>query len=88
MLLIRGIRAMSLWILFALVLHLSVVCIGQYLPKKIALIISILLCYYRGITVGAALQSASFEGTVESVDKLKYDPASVWGYVEVSVDPQ
>ncbi len=79
---------MSLWILFALVLHLSVVYIGQYLPKKIALIISILLCYYRGITVGSALRSASFEGTVESVDKLKYDPASVWGYVEVSVDPQ
>jgi hypothetical protein len=25
---------------------------------------------------------------VESVDKLKYDPASVWGYVEVSTDPQ
>ncbi|KAH9536366.1 hypothetical protein CY35_17G104100 [Sphagnum magellanicum] len=40
----------------------------------------------RGITVGAALQSASFEGTVESVDKLKYDPASVWGYVEVHIE--
>jgi len=79
---------MSPRILFALLLHLSIVCIGQCLPKKITLIISIFLCYYRGITVGAALRSASFEGTVESVDKLKYDPASVWGYVEVSMDAQ
>jgi len=79
---------MSPRILSAPLLHLSIVCIGQCLPKKITLIISFFLCYYRGITVGAALQSASFEGTVESVEKLKYDPASVWGYVEVSMDPQ
>jgi allantoate deiminase len=43
----------------------------------------ILSCLFRGISVGAALRAASHEGSMESVAALKYNPASVWGYVEV-----
>lgn len=42
----------------------------------------LLLCI-RGISIGAALRAASHEGTVESVSSMKYEPSSVWGYVEV-----
>jgi hypothetical protein len=39
--------------------------------------------YFRGISIGAALRAASHPGTMESVSSQKYEPSSVWGYVEV-----
>ena len=45
-----------------------------------------LCCFvcFRGISIGAALRAASHAGTVEAVSSMKYEPSSVWGYVEVS----
>ncbi|XP_024392183.1 allantoate deiminase 2 [Physcomitrium patens] len=40
----------------------------------------------RGISIGAALRAASHLGTTESVSSLKYNPASVWGYVELHIE--
>ncbi|BBN02124.1 allantoate deiminase [Marchantia polymorpha subsp. ruderalis] len=40
----------------------------------------------RGVTVSAALQKLSFPGTKESLFNLKYEPESVWGYVEVHIE--
>ncbi|KAG0589288.1 hypothetical protein M758_1G008900 [Ceratodon purpureus] len=40
----------------------------------------------RGISIGAALRAASHEGTVESVSSMKYEPSSVWGYVELHIE--
>eukprot|EP00250_Pteridium_aquilinum_P013077 c21115_g1_i1 orf=285-1769(-) len=39
-----------------------------------------------GITLEAALKTTSFPGTAESISNLKYDTASVWGYVEVHIE--
>ncbi|KAL2643548.1 hypothetical protein R1flu_011135 [Riccia fluitans] len=40
----------------------------------------------RGVTVQQALQKLSFPGTKESIVHLKYEPESVWGYVEVHIE--
>ncbi|KAL3696793.1 hypothetical protein R1sor_010869 [Riccia sorocarpa] len=40
----------------------------------------------RGTTVQQALEKLSFPGTVESLNNLKYEPESVWGYVEVHIE--
>lgn len=40
----------------------------------------------RGISIGAALRAAAQRGTMESVSSMKYDPASVWGYVELHIE--
>lgn len=37
-----------------------------------------------GVTVQSALRRNSIEITEESLLQLKYDPNSVWGYIEVS----
>ncbi|PKA52237.1 Allantoate deiminase, chloroplastic [Apostasia shenzhenica] len=39
-----------------------------------------------GVTVEDALQRNSFRATEESLDKIKYDPTSVYGYVEVHIE--
>jgi allantoate deiminase len=40
----------------------------------------------RGISIGAALRAASHPGTMESVSSQKYEPSSVWGYVELHIE--
>ncbi|KAI5642027.1 hypothetical protein M9H77_00258 [Catharanthus roseus] len=39
-----------------------------------------------GVTVQAALKENSIETTEENLLQLKYDPESVWGYVEVHIE--
>ena len=39
---------------------------------------------FSGVTVQNALMDNSIEATEETLSQLKYDPKSVWGYVEVS----
>lgn len=36
-----------------------------------------------GVTVQAALRENSLRTTEENLLQLKYDPESVWGYIEV-----
>lgn len=38
---------------------------------------------FSGVTVQAALKENSIETAEENLLQLKYDPESVWGYVEV-----
>ncbi|XP_028755401.1 allantoate deiminase 2-like isoform X1 [Neltuma alba] len=40
----------------------------------------------RGMAVEDVLKENSLEVTEESLSKLKYDPTSVWGYVEVHIE--
>eukprot|EP00262_Sarcandra_glabra_P015621 TRINITY_DN4870_c0_g1_i1.p1 TRINITY_DN4870_c0_g1~~TRINITY_DN4870_c0_g1_i1.p1 ORF type:complete len:494 (+),score=74.12 TRINITY_DN4870_c0_g1_i1:22-1482(+) len=40
----------------------------------------------RGITMEDALKENSFEVTEESFIQLRYDPYSVWGYIEVHIE--
>ncbi|KAI9122535.1 hypothetical protein K1719_006375 [Acacia pycnantha] len=40
----------------------------------------------RGLAMEDVLKENSLEITEESLSKLKYDPASVWGYVEVHIE--
>jgi allantoate deiminase len=40
----------------------------------------------RGISIGAALRAASHLGTLESLSTMKYEPTSVWGYVELHIE--
>ncbi|GLJ39369.1 hypothetical protein SUGI_0803960 [Cryptomeria japonica] len=39
-----------------------------------------------GFTVQDALKANDFDGTEESLLQLKYDPLSVWGYIEVHIE--
>nr|CAD1834537.1 unnamed protein product [Ananas comosus var. bracteatus] len=39
-----------------------------------------------GITVQNVLRENSFEATIESLGRVKYNPQSVWGYVEVHIE--
>uniref|UniRef100_A0A0C9S7V2 allantoate deiminase n=1 Tax=Wollemia nobilis TaxID=56998 RepID=A0A0C9S7V2_9CONI len=39
-----------------------------------------------GVTLQDALKGNNYEGTGESLLQLKYDPLSVWGYIEVHIE--
>lgn len=39
--------------------------------------------FFSGVTVQDALKENSLEITEENLLQLKYDPGSVWGYIEV-----
>lgn len=39
--------------------------------------------FFSGVTVLDALRENSIDIAEESLLQLKYDPASVWGYIEV-----
>eukprot|EP00249_Psilotum_nudum_P021140 c27989_g1_i2 orf=778-2229(+) len=39
-----------------------------------------------GITLQAALQGCSFDGTEDSLTQIKYNSDSIWGYVEVHIE--
>lgn len=39
-----------------------------------------------GLTIQDALRDNAFDGTEESLLQLKYDPQSVWGYIEVHIE--
>jgi hypothetical protein len=57
--------------------------VAQTLLQEIIKKIGISQYFCSGLTIQDALRDNAFDGTKESLIQVKYDPLSVWGYIEV-----